>query len=197
MRLIFNVSALVVIGLIGLTVGTVSADDKNDSKSKTTAVLVPTTWAEGEIVSVNEESERLTLRVRQTSPVIINNNNGYPGAYGAMNGRNVYGRMGVLNPNNSTVGVKEDLKDYQITFAPEMKVRLMNAKQDSSKDAKDKSSAKKDAKEKDPDAKLGGAPGKKESLAKGQMVRIQVGRSKDSINQQNYAMVVYVVSEGK
>jgi hypothetical protein len=195
MRMLFRLCAYIALGLLYLSVASVSADDKdkNDQKSKQgNAMLVPFTWAEGEILNVNEDSEKLTLRVKQLSQVVVNN--GGQGVMGAINRATVYGRLGAANPNSATLGVKEDIKDYPIYFAPDMKVRLMNTKQDTSKD---KNSAKKDAKEKDPDAKLGGAPGKKESLAKGQMVRIQVGRSKDSINQQNYAMVIYVVSEGK
>jgi hypothetical protein len=194
MRTIFRISVFVTIGLLYGSVAATSADDKdkNDQKSKQgNAMLVPFTWAEGEILNVNEDSEKLTLRVKQLSQVVINNNRGLAGS---LNNASVYGRLGMVNPNNATLGVREDVKDYPILFAPDMKIRLMNAKPEASKD---KSSAKKEAKEKDPDSKLGGVAGKKESLAKGQMVRIQVGRSKDSINQQNYAMVIYVISEGK
>jgi len=51
--------------------------------------------------------------------------------------------------------------------------------------------------EKDPDAKLGGAPGKKSQLAKGQVVRVALGRNNDPVNPQIYVMAVYVLSDGK
>ena len=51
--------------------------------------------------------------------------------------------------------------------------------------------------ERDPDYKLGGNPGKKSQISKGQMVRVAMGRNNDRVNPQIYAMVVYVVKEGK
>jgi len=51
--------------------------------------------------------------------------------------------------------------------------------------------------ERDPDYKLGGNPGKKSQLSKGQIVRVAMGKNNDRVNPQIYAMVVYVVKEGK
>lgn len=51
--------------------------------------------------------------------------------------------------------------------------------------------------ERDPDYKLGGNPGKKAQISKGQIVRVAMGRNNDRVNPQIYAMVVYVVKEGK
>lgn len=72
------------------------------------------------------------------------------------------------------------------------------------KPGKDKASAKKprqpsakELAERDPDYKLGGNPGKKAQISKGQIVRVAMGRNNDRVNPQIYAMVVFVVKEGK
>ncbi|HQR43411.1 MAG TPA: hypothetical protein PLX97_12020 [Gemmatales bacterium] len=55
----------------------------------------------------------------------------------------------------------------------------------------------KELSDKDPDYRLGGQPGKKTMLAKGQIVRVAMGRNNDQVNPQIYGMVVYVVSDSK
>lgn len=50
---------------------------------------------------------------------------------------------------------------------------------------------------KDPDHALGGYAGKKTMLAKGQIVRVAMGRNNDPVNPQIYGMVVYVVKDSK
>jgi hypothetical protein len=198
MRTMVRSFAIAAAGLLFALTAASQADDKNDKsdkKTKPSSLLVAVGTLEGEILYVDENGEKLTVRTKQLKQVLVNSGN--TGVVGPLNRASVYGRLGAMNPNNVTVGVKEEMQDYKMDFAPDMKIRLMNTKSDNNK--KDKSTAKKETttKEKDPDSRLGGVAGKKESLAKGQMVRVQVGRSKDSLNQQNYAMVVYVLSEGK
>ncbi|HMP17693.1 MAG TPA: hypothetical protein PKD72_11765 [Gemmatales bacterium] len=63
--------------------------------------------------------------------------------------------------------------------------------------SKSKTPSAKEWAERDPDYKLGGNPGKKAMLAKGQIVRVAMGRNHDRVNPQIYGMVVYVIKEGK
>jgi hypothetical protein len=62
---------------------------------------------------------------------------------------------------------------------------------------KTKAQLAKELREKDPDYQLGGYPGKKTMLAKGQIVRVSMGRNSDPVNPQIYGMVVYVVKDSK
>jgi hypothetical protein len=162
--------------------------EKNDKKSK----LPPLTvigYYDGEIVS-DGNTEQVTLRYKEIVQKWVQNNQGagYNPAFRRMNG----GQSGGYVP-------QEQAKDIVVNLAPDVKIRLMYNKPAPSKpgEKKEKPPTAKEMAEKDPDYKLGGTPGKKTQLAKGQVVRITMGRNNDRINPQNYGMVVYVVTEGK
>ena len=94
---------------------------------------------------------------------------------------------------------KEEKKDIPVNLSPDYKVRLMYAQTGGATTGakKEKPLTAKQMAEKDPDYKLGGTPGKKSQLSKGQIVRVSMGRNNDRINPQIYGMVIYVVSEGR
>ena len=170
----------------------VQADDdkdkaRNDKKSK----LPPLTvigYYDGEILNANVHSDQITIRYKEIVQKWVQNNQG--------GGNNPVARRLNVAPGGSYVA-QEEAKDIVINLAPDVKVRLMYNKPSTSGNKKEKPSAAKETPEKDPDSKLGGMPGKKSQLAKGQLVRITMGRNNDRINPQNYGMVVYVVSDGK
>jgi hypothetical protein len=185
-----------------LTVAAGDDKDKGDKKSK----IPPLTFIgniEGEIAGVDTGSDRLTVSfkklVRQPVPVV--------GPQRLIGGGIQY-------------RVTEQMVHETYNLSPDLKIRLMNKRPEPSKQDKKKpdpkSTGKKDTKkedkettdenadkgkedkpEKDHDARLGGAPGKKNQLSKGQFVRVALGRNNDPVNPQIYAMVVYVISDGK
>ncbi len=188
MRHVQWIRCLTALAICGLVFGSATGDDKSKDKqeSKPKAKLIQLGSVDGELIAVDESSEKLTIRVKELKEVWIPNYNPGPAN---INNRGVFGRLG-YNQNQGTVGLQENTKEHNLVFSPDMKVRMMNVKPDNSKSKGAK-------KEKDPDQKLGGVAGKKESLAKGQMVRIFYGKSPDRLNQQIYAMLVFVVSDGK
>lgn len=205
------------------TLTTLAWADDDEAKKEKKNKIPPLTFVgnyDGEIVSVDSHTDRMTIKIRDVVPQWVpnnNNNNGYiPGRIGAMNNR-----MNFLNGGGTYVA-QEQQKDIGINLSPDVKVRLLtppdSKKADRKKSTEDKNTgddkataeskkpattAKKDkpltAKElaeKDPDYKLGGAAGKKSDLSKGQIVRVAMGKNNDKINPQIYAMAVFVVKEG-
>ncbi len=163
--------------------------EKNDKKSK----LPPLTvigYYDGEIIS-DGNSEQVTLRYKEIVQKWVQNNQGQ-GANSLMRRMNGGQSSGAYVP-------QEQAKDIVVNLAPDVKVRLMYTKPAPAAPGakKEKPPTAKEMAEKDPDYKLGGVLGKKSQLAKGQIVRITMGRNNDRINPQNYGMVVYVVTEGK
>ncbi len=162
--------------------------EKNDKKSK----LPPLTvigYYDGEISS-DGNSEQVTLRYKEIVQKWVQNNQGQ-GANSLMRRMNGGQGGGYI--------AQEQAKDIVVNLAPDVKIRLMYTKPAPPAPGakKEKPPTAKEMAEKDPDYKLGGIPGKKTQLSKGQIVRITMGRNNDRINPQNYGMVVYVVTEGK
>jgi hypothetical protein len=207
---------------LGLVAATLGDDDK---KTK----LPPMTFVgnvDGELVMVDEGSDRIVVTVRKMVPTQV------PGpAYGP----------GRLYGGGRTV-MKEQIVQESYNLSPDVAIRLMNKrpetppKQDKKKT--DTKSAKKENKDKksddakdsdnpdngggnkgdkgdkaqgggpggggpgggassDPNSRLGGIAGKKSQLNKGQLVRLALARSQDRNNPQNYVIVVYVLADGK
>jgi hypothetical protein len=171
-------------------------DDKDKEKNDKKAKIPPLTvigYYDGEIVNADGNSDRLTLRYKEIAQKWVPNNQGGTG-YNPVTRRLNGGQGG------GTYVPTEQAKDMEINLSPDVKVRIMYSKPAAAPAAgtkKEKPLTDKEKAENDPDYKLGGTPGKKSQLSKGQIVRITMGRNNDRINPQNYGMVVYVVSEGK
>lgn len=163
--------------------------EKNDKKSKIPPLTV-IGYYDGEIMNADGGSDRLSLRYKEIVQKWVQSNQG-AGANSLM--RRMNGGQG------GSYVAQEQQKDIEVNLSPDVKIRLMYTKPAPATPGakKEKPLTAKEMAEKDPDYKLGGSPGKKSQLAKGQIVRITMGRNNDRINPQNYGMVVYVVTEGK
>lgn len=179
----------------------VSGDEKDAAKKDKLSKIPPLTFVgtlEGEIVHV-EGGDRLVLKTREIVPQWVSNPGAQAGAAGRIN--NLVNMRS--NSNSGGYVPKEQVKDIPINLSPDLKVRIMyvtssEAKPDNStKTRKNKILKEKELAEKDPDYKLGGQAGKKSQLAKGQFVRVAMGRNNDLVNPQIYGMVVFVIREGK
>jgi len=172
----------------------VQADDEKDkAKNDKKAKIPPLTvigYYDGEIVSADPHSDRVVLRYKEiTQKWVANNQAG---------GNNPVSRR-LNGVQGGTYVPTEQAKDVEVNLSPDVKVRLMYSKPatPAAGSKKEKPPTAKELAEKDPDYKLGGTAGKKSQLAKGQIVRITMGRNNDRINPQNYGMVIFVVTEGK
>lgn len=176
-------------------------DEKKEKKAKIPALTFVGNY-DGEIASVEIDSDRIVLKIRDVVPKWVPNNNNpnnyVPGRLGMINNR-----LNNFNGNNGGTYVpQEQQKDVPINLSPDVKVRIMtpppaaNAKKTVNSTKKEKAPTEKEKAEKDPDYKLGGSPGKKSELNKGQLVRVAMGRNNDKVNPQIYAMAIFVVREG-
>ncbi len=121
--------------------------------------------------------------------------------------RLMYGAPAASDPKNKPDEGKEGKESAESKEGKdkESKDGASDEDKEMKKSGKDKASASKKTRqptakelaERDPDYKLGGNPGKKAQISKGQIVRVAMGRNNDRVNPQIYAMVVYVVKEGK
>jgi hypothetical protein len=182
------------LSVVILSLAQADDEDKDKAKNDKKAKIPPLTvigYYDGEIYRAEPESDKVVLRLKEiTQKWVANNQTGL--------GYNPVGRR--LGQGGGTYVPTEQTKDIEVNLSPDVKVRLMYSKPATPAapgSKKDKPPTAKELAEKDPDYKLGGTPGKKSSLSKGQIVRITMGRNNDRINPQNYGMVVYVVSEGK
>lgn len=180
----------------------VAGDDKDEAKKEKLSKIPPLTLVgslEGEIVHV-EGGDRLILKTTEVVPQWVNNFGANQGtAAGRINNRINFR----TNMNGGGYVPKEQIKEIPLNLSPDLKVRIMystqleNKKENTLKNKKSKSLKEKELAEKDPDFKLGGTAGTKSQLAKGQWVRIAVGRNNDLVNPQIYGMVVFVLKEGR
>lgn len=179
-----------------------TGDDKEAAKKEKLSKIPPLTlvgYLEGEIVHV-EGGDRLILKTREIVPQWVNNF----GANQATAAGRINNRVNFrTNMNGGGYVATEKIKDIPLNLSPDLKVRIMystqveDKKENTLKNKKSKSLKEKELAEKDPDFKLGGNAGTKSQLAKGQWVRIAVGRNNDLVNPQIYGMVVFVLREGK
>ncbi len=181
------------LSVIILSLAQADDDDKDKAKNDKKAKIPPLTvigYYDGEIVRPDPDSDKVTIRFKEiTQKWVANNQGGF--------GYNPVGRR--LGQGGGAYVPTEQSKDIEVNLSPDVKVRIMYSKPSTTPPSgkKEKPLTARELAEKDPDYKLGGTAGKKSSLAKGQIVRITMGRNNDRINPQNYGMVVYVVSEGK
>ncbi|HQR07479.1 MAG TPA: hypothetical protein PLN21_11685 [Gemmatales bacterium] len=181
------------LSVIILSLAHADDEDKDKTKNEKKAKIPPLTvigYYDGEIVNADGNSDRLALRTREITQKWVPNNQGGAG-YNPVSRRLNGAQGGSYVPT-------EQAKDIEINLSPDVKVRIMYSKPAAPAPGgkKEKPLTEKEKAEKDPDYKLGGTPGKKSQLGKGQIVRITMGRNNDRINPQNYGMVVYVVTEG-
>lgn len=203
-----------------LTVFTLAAGQDRDDKKSKIPPLIYLGDILGEVNYVDGGSDKLVLLVKDVVREPVR-------AYGPqrlINGGVSYVTKEVMV--QKSYNLSPDVKIRLMNKKPDPK-QDAKAKQDNKKKAAAKQPAKKDAKkaaeaakdaggedadkgdkakmeaeekekpEKDPDAKMGGAPGKKSQLAKGQIVRVALGRNNDPVNPQIYVMAIYVLSDGK
>jgi hypothetical protein len=199
------------LGLVAVVVG----DDRDNKKSKLPPMIF-TGNVDGELVLVDEGSDRIVLNVKDMVQTPVQ-------AYGPQR----------LFGGNTRYIMKEQIVQKSYNLSPDVAIRLMNKRPETppkkkadAKTKKDKQAAKemKDgeggdkgekgdkaqagggpgggpgaggAAEKDPNYRLGGIPGKKNQLARGQLVRLALARTQDAVNSQNYVIVVYVLADGK
>lgn len=197
-----RISILLLFSLALLLTSSVCGDDKDAVKKEKLSKIPPLTFVgslEGEIVHV-EGGDRLVLKTKEIVPQWVSNSGAQAGAAGRVNN--------LVNLRSNTGGggtfvPKEQIKDIPLNLSPDLKVRIMyttasdNKKDTNTKSKKSKATKEKELAEKDPDYKLGGSAGTKSQLAKGQWVRVAVGRNNDLVNPQIYGMVVFVIKEGK
>jgi len=192
---------------ITLSVFALSAgQDRDDKKSKLPPLILVGSM-DGQIEGVDTNGDRLVLNVKKVVREAVP----------------VYGPQRLMNGRYQYV-MKEKIVRETYNLSPDVKIRLMNrrpepaktgkkavAGKDSKKDKDaatketteetskdDKANAEKDEKPaKDLDASLGGVPGKKSDLAKGQIVKVALGRNNDRLNPQIYVMAVFVYADGK
>lgn len=182
-----NLSAVLLSGLL-LSLASAADDEKDKEKNEKKAKLPPLTFVgniDGELMHVDTHSDRLVVQITDVVPQWVQNQ-GFTRRF-----------------NSGTYVPKEEKKEIPVNLSPDLKVRIMYNQQTASTGNADKAKKKekqptpKEMAEKDPDYKLGGTPGKKGQLSKGQIVRLSIGRNNDRINPQNYVMVVYVIKESK
>ena len=180
-----------VLTVLFLSVALADDNDKDKTKNEKKPKLPPLTFVynvDGEITEVDADNDRITVQYKDIKLQWVANQGG---------GSGLVRRM---NQGTGNYVPKEEKKDISIMLSPELKVRLMypqNGSADANSKKKQKQPTAKELAAKDPDYQLGGAPGKKSDLAKGQIVRVSMGRNNDRINPQIYGMAVFVVTEGR